>query len=193
MIFSKKYSIMIGISLVWTLAVGCGSGVDDTKKVEGALVADDKNETPNSENNGTLAITYEQGSGVLLEKLDGQDHLVWVNTSDDGICKISRSASRTSTAYADAQEHCQNLIHAGFTNWRVPTVTEAESLMQLENKSILIYPTSNPNCAIMITDRENTFVYTTSDWNTQEIVGTKFVDSQRNAQTAGIRCVANSQ
>ncbi len=196
MILSKRYSIMIGVGLALILTVGCGSGADDTKKAsEDAVVGDDTNDTPSNENNNTGVITYEQGSAVLLEKLDGKNHLVWVNTTDDGVCKISRATSRTSTAYDDALGHCQNLVHAGLSNWRVPTVEEAQSLMKLENKSILIFPASNPNCAIMITSTENTFVYTTSDWNIRDgnEVGSQFVDIERNSKTAGIRCVSTAQ
>jgi len=66
--------------------------------------------------------------------------------------------------------------------------------MKLENKSLLLFPSSNPNCAIMTTSTENTFVYTTSDWNIRDNnpIGGEFVDTARNNKTAGIRCVATT-
>ncbi len=198
MIVDKKYSIMIGVGLAVALLVGCGSGANDsnTTKASEDEVTDDGNNTKDENNNTDSVVAgYVAGNGVLFETKSNGDKLVWVNTTRDDVCKISRSTERTGTVYADGVAHCENLNYAGITTWRLPSVSEAQSLMKRENKSILIFPTSNPNCAIMTTNRENTFVYTTSDWNIRDgnPVGGAFEDMARNNKTAGIRCVADVQ
>ena len=195
MVLSNKYSIMISIGLALALFGGCGSGSTDDNNADGDsnVVNDDTSGTPNNENTNTDILVA--GNGVLVETIGGTT-VVWVNSASDDVCKISRSTSRTGTVYEDGVGHCQLLAsqnYASINSWRLPTVSEAKNLMKLENKSLLLFPASNPNCAIMTTNTENTFVYTTSDWNIRDNnpVGGAFVDASRNNRTAGIRCVAN--
>ena len=196
---------MISIGLALALFGGCGSGSTDDNNADGDsnVINDDTNGTPNSENNNskladdanTDTDILVAGNGVLVETI-GVTTVAWVNSASDDVCKISRSATRTGTVYEDGVGHCQLLAsqnYASINSWRLPTVSEAKNLMKLENKSLLLFPASNPNCAIMTTNTENTFVYTTSDWNIRDNnpVGGEFVDASRNNRTAGIRCVAN--
>jgi len=130
--------------------------------------------------------------GVLIESLENGKNLYWVNSRAD-VCKISRPEDRDSTVYDDAQKHCQKLSnehYASISTWRVPTLKEASHLMSNVDLDKILYPDSNPNCAIMATDSENTFVYTTSSWNSSESVGKSFISSERNNKVAGIRCVS---
>ena len=205
MILDNRYTIMMSVGLALALLAGCGSGASDTKGSGKSSVAGDDNNTQSNENNntgttdnsttsnaGTGVPSYTAGNGVLYETKSDGKKLVWVNSLEDALCKISRPENRSGTVYADGVAHCQSLTHAGITSWRLPTVAETQSLMQHENKSILPYPSSNPDCAILTTNVENTFVHTTSAWNDEaKNWGQSYVDFDRNNKTAGIRCVAD--
>ena len=196
MILDNRYTIMMSVGLALALLGGCGSGASDTKAADNSgVVADDNNNTPNNENNNTdpVVVGYVAGNGVLFEGTQ----LVWVNTGSDEFCKISRPEDPDrdgKSVYQVAKEHCQKLANQNYgnsNNWRLPTVNEAKSLMNRNNLNFLIFPNSNKKCQYMTTDIENTFVFTTSSNNSDENVGTSFVDPARNNKTAGIRCVAN--
>ena len=194
MSLDKKISIMISTGLVLALFSACGSGAKDSAKANEHTFFGDDNSTPSSEHN--MTDTLVAGSGVLVETIAGKT-ITWVNSTSDDFCKVSRSSNRSGTVYEDGVGHCQGLSaqnYAGINSWRLPTVSEAKNLMKVENKSLLLFPASNPNCAIMTTDRENTFVYTTSDWNSRDNnpIGGEFIDKERNSKTAGIRCVATT-
>ena len=189
----KNMSVVMCVGLAVVLFGGCG-GVGDSKETpqqQNQDVAASGDDTTTDEGNNTVVSSYIAGNGVLVETRANKT-LVWVNTTEDAKCKISRATSRFGTVYQDGVAHCQSLNHGGRSNRRLPTIQEAQNLMKTAGKSLLIFPSSNPNCAIMTTATEETFVYTTSDWNIRDgnPVGGAFVNAERNNKTAGIRCVA---
>ena len=191
MLVNKNIVWMMSVAVIFA-AVGCGSGANDSGDKSTGTPQDT---TQDDNNESNLTSSYVSGNGILIETR-GNQTLTWVNTTGDAFCKISRSTNRTGTVYQDGIAHCRSLsvqAYAGLTTWRLPTVQESQNLMKLENKSILLFPQSNPHCAIMTTSSENRFVYTTSDWNIRDHnpIGGSFIDAARNNKTAGIRCVAD--
>lgn len=189
---AKQYRWWIGIILSASMLIGCGGGDSTAGNSDADASTSHQSGNTHDDNTTHQASTYVAGSGILTETRADKT-LVWVNTQEDAKCKVSRPTSRSGTVYQDGVAHCESLSHAGIDSWRLPTVQESQNLMKTAGKSLLIFPASNPNCAIMTTSTEETFVYTTSDWNVRDgnPVGGAFTDAARNNKTAGIRCVAD--
>jgi len=193
----KSIIKMVTISLFLIYMDGCGSS-SDSERVTQSLnnqsneISENNNSNTEGSKSQSHTLSYKKADGLLIESLENGKNLYWVNSRSD-VCKISRPEDRSSSVYDDAQKHCQKLSnenYASISTWRVPTLKEASHLMSNVDLDKILYPDSNPNCAIMATDSENTFVYTTSSWNSSESVGKSFISSERNNKVAGIRCVS---
>jgi hypothetical protein len=199
-IMKTRSKISIVTTLVTIFFYGCGGSsssntTNDAGNITPSTVDDNKDENNSSDltDNTNHSLTYQNGNGILIESLKNGKKLIWVN-SRTNICKISRPENRDSDLYSDAKDHCQMLStqnYANISSWRLPTVEEATHLMSNVDRDKIIYPDDNPHCAHMSTATRETFVYTTSDWNTPENVGKSYHSSERNNKVAGIRCVSS--
>lgn len=196
-------SICLGLSLV-----GCGSSgekesaikpLSTPQVVNNPQVEKSSFESNETKEDASYVVGYVTKSGVLIETKSDGSQLFWVNAHENNENKISApdDADRDGkTVYEAALAHCNKLADKAYVNvttWRLPTVEEATHVMDVHNGELLIFPSNdviyNP---YMATDKEGTFVLTTSQYNSAYDVGNSFESQELNKEgTVGVRCVAN--
>jgi hypothetical protein len=184
-------SWIVGLGVVLSVMVGCGSGAtseaDNQQLDQGSEAKEaDNNETETTQTPDPIVAGYSMGEGILIETRSDGTKRAWVNTRGSE-CLIYRIAQHPGTTIVGGgMAHCEGLNFGGIDSWRMPTEEEALYLMAHANEGQkrLIYPDDNPRCLFMATDTSGRFVYTTNSQN----IGA-FTEESR--QTAGIRCVAD--
>ncbi len=85
------------------------------------------------------AVSYsDNGDGTVTDNITG---LMWEQKTDDG----GPGDKDNTYTWKDALAYCENLVLAGYTDWRMPTPKELERLVDLGKSSPAIDTTYFPN------------------------------------------------
>jgi len=80
----------------------------------------------------------DNGDGTVTDNVTG---LMWEQKTDEGGC---RNKDNTYT-WKDALSYCENLLLAGYSDWKLPNPKELERIVDLESSSPAIDTTYFPN------------------------------------------------
>jgi len=142
--YKKVFLLSLGINLIFLLS-GCGDSSSN----------DSKN---NQDDNNTSEIVVSSNISTVVDKVT---NLIWTDGSD------TKTVTRT---FPQAQAYCNNLEVDNYSDWRIPSLSELYTIVDLKNH--------NPSI-------KNTFLYTTSSgyWSSDRypidnnlIMGINFYD-----------------
>jgi len=74
----------------------------------------------------SLELKRDSSLNVVIDTTNG---LMWVD--DISILKIKKT-------HQDAQDYCENLVFAGYKNWRLPTINEFKLIVDKNNQKSFI-------------------------------------------------------
>ncbi len=162
-------STLLGSLLLSSFFVGCGS-------------SSSSNTDDSSNNNSDRFKSVTMMNQIVMQ--DKTTSLEWVNGS--GGCHPMTPGKTQAVALAESLKHCDDLVYAGHSDWRVPTPNEIKEFNVEMGEAGITPFYANPSCprVVGLNDRA-TDLSTVSTHNTPPI-GTVAAWMNSNA---GVRCV----
>ena len=160
-------STLLGSLLLSSFVVGCGGSDSDSDS-----------ETPSSTRFKPVTMMNQ----IVMQ--DNTTKLEWVNGA--GGCHPMTSGKTEAVALAESVDHCDNLVYASHTDWRVPTSEEIQVFNNEMANAGKVPFYANPACprVVGVNDRA-TNLSTVNTHNTPPL-GT--ISAWVNSN-AGVRCV----
>jgi len=182
----KTQMILASLALSIVM-IGCGSSSGDSNT--GGSTNNNNSGMGTGNNNGNTGNTRSSrfepmtmNNNIIMQ--DKTTSLEWINGS--GGCHPMAGGKSAQEAFDESEAHCEGLTFAGHTDWRVPTITEAQSFTVGMNDDGIIPFYQNPACPRIIGyNMGKTALQNTNTHNTPPI-GTITDWATLNA---GVRCV----